>query len=141
MKTHLIICLSFLFVGFAQAQPAEKEIRSIMERQVAAWNKGELDNFMVGYWESDSLMFIGSKGLTYGYQRTLENYKKSYSSAELMGKLSFEYKAFTPLGDHHMLVIGGWKIERTSGEILQGHFSLTWAIKGGEWVIIVDHSS
>jgi hypothetical protein len=137
----ITICLYMMMSVSVAAQSPEEVIRSIMDNQVQAWNKGDIDGFMKGYWESDSLVFIGSKGLTYGYQKTLSNYKTTYATPELMGTLSFEYKAFRPLGDTNMLVIGGWKINRASGEILQGHFSLTWEMKDGEWVIIADHSS
>ena len=134
----LIFCLSTFT---ASSQTNVEEIKSIMNRQVNAWNESNLEAFMKGYWESDQLMFIGSKGLTYGWSKTLENYKKGYPDKEAMGKLSFAYKEFVPLGEMFMLVIGQWRIERSDSEELQGHFSLTWEKKEGEWVIIADHSS
>ena len=65
-------------------------VRKTLANQTTAWNKGNLDEFMSGYWKSDSLMFIGKAGLTYGWQTTLDNYKKGYPDTTAMGKLDFE---------------------------------------------------
>ena len=65
------------------------EVGQVMQRQQDAWNNGDIPRFMEGYWESDSLMFIGSRGLSYGYNKTLENYLKSYPTREKMGLLEF----------------------------------------------------
>ncbi|MFZ9045084.1 MAG: YybH family protein [Cyclobacteriaceae bacterium] len=133
--------LAFLYSPGAYAQTSEEKIKSIMQAQVEQWNKGNIEGFMKGYWESDELVFIGSKGLTYGWKKTLENYKKGYPDRAAMGNLDFTFKEFKPLGRRHMLVIGKWHIHRTSGESLEGHFSLIWELKGKNWVIIADHSS
>ena len=50
----------------------DTSIREVMQQQQDAWNKGDIESFMTGYWNSDSLMFIGSSGVTYGYKNTLE---------------------------------------------------------------------
>ena len=55
------------------------EIRRIMAAQESAWNRFDLEGFMEGYWHSDSLKFIGSKRLTYGWQKTLDNYRSAVS--------------------------------------------------------------
>jgi hypothetical protein len=142
-KRKMILMLTGLMLSMITVAQGEGEtiIKTIMDRQVNAWNQGDIEGFMNGYWESDELMFIGSKGLTYGWRKTLDNYKKGYPDQEAMGRLSFEYKEFVPLGKDHMLVVGQWKIERTSGEVLQGHFSLVWKQMASGWVIIADHSS
>ncbi|MGB0177016.1 MAG: DUF4440 domain-containing protein, partial [Owenweeksia sp.] len=64
-----------------------KIIVQIMKEQEQSWNQHDLEGFMDPYWHSDSLIFIGSRGLTYGWQTTLNNYRKSYGNAELMGTL------------------------------------------------------
>lgn len=68
---------SLLLCGVAKAQQDEKAIRNILQQQTVAWNKGDIDSFMKGYRNSDSLMFIGKNGVTYGYTNTLQNYKKN----------------------------------------------------------------
>ena len=76
MKNLFTIILLSSF-GFFFSQ--EKDILKVLHEQQTAWNNGEIENFMNGYWKNDSLLFIGSKGPTYGWQKTLDNYKKNLS--------------------------------------------------------------
>lgn len=64
-------------ITYENEQDNIKAIQAILQNQTAAWNKGDLDAFMVGYWKSDSLVFMGKSGPTYGYKNTLANYKKT----------------------------------------------------------------
>lgn len=117
-------------------------IMDIMAQQEAAWSNGDVEAFMQPYWHSDSLLFVGSKGPTYGWQQTLDNYRKSYPSQEAMGDLSFEVVNIEPAGAAHALMLGAWKLSRGNGlEDLDGWFSLVWEKREGRWVIIRDHSS
>lgn len=119
---------------------AELEIRSVMLKQEQCWNNADLECFMIGYLETDSLVFVGRRGLTHGWQSTLDNYKKSYPDPQAMGKLKFELIKFTPLGKEHILVIGKYTLTRQLDEP-SGYFSLVWQKIAGKWVIIADHSS
>ena len=132
----------FLFLSFsALGQNAdEKEVRKILATQNEAWNRGEVDAFMVGYWENDSLMFIGSSGITYGYQNTLANYKKRYPDTAAMGKLTFTLIETKQLSSEYFHVTGKWNLQRSIGDI-SGHFTLVFRKINGKWVIISDHSS
>ena len=132
----LIITFYLLIGSFSiQAQLtktlAEEQIKLVMKFQESAWNRGDIPGFMKGYWNSDSLLFIGSKGPTYGYTKTLTNYLKSYPTAEKMGQLTFDFQAF---------VVGKWHLKRKEDD-LEGHFTLLWKKIEGEWKIVVDHSS
>ncbi len=111
--------------------------------QEDAWNQGDIKAFMhLAYWQSDSLIFIGSKGPTYGFESTLTNYLQSYPDPDAMGELSFDLLDWRPLGRENGLLIGGWRLHRLDslGD-LSGHFSLVWEERGEGWVIIADHSS
>lgn len=143
MKQLTFIFLLFIVgaTSFAQLSKTDNgAIRAIMAKQEQCWNQGDLECFMEGYWHSDSLKFIGKKGLTYGWQQTLDNYKTSYPTPEKMGKLSFDIISIEPLGAEHVLLIGKWRLDRVE-DVLQGHYSLTWKMINGEWRIIADHSS
>jgi ketosteroid isomerase-like protein len=122
------------------SQKAKQEMLTIFGNQLAAWNRGDLPGFMEGYWNSDSLVFIGSKGLTYGWQTTLANYQRAYPDAEAMGKLSFEFFEMKPLGTKSAMVIGKWQLDRKS-DVLKGHFLLVLKRIKKEWKIVADHSS
>lgn len=132
-----LICVQL--ISTAQSKD-EQNIRSILANQSAAWNNGDIEGFMKGYWENDSLMFIGKKGLTYGWTNTLNNYKKSYPDAKAMGQLTFTILKLKPLSDQYQEVIGKWHLIREVGD-LEGHFTLLFQKIKGSWVIVMDHSS
>ncbi|MFN8288639.1 MAG: DUF4440 domain-containing protein [Chitinophagaceae bacterium] len=118
----------------------ETAIRELMSRQSEAWNRGDIDAFMKGYWESDSLMFVGKSGVTYGYNNTLQNYKKGYPDTAAMGKLTFTLIRLKKLSGKYYFVVGKWYLKRSIGDI-SGHFNLLFEKINGQWVIITDHSS
>ena len=118
----------------------EKAILSILDAQTKAWNEGNLEKFMIGYWENDSLMYIGKKGVTYGYTSTLNSYKTNYAGRDNMGTLTFHILHMKPLGRKHYLVVGKWSLKRTVGDV-GGHYTLTFEKQKGKWVVIADHSS
>ena len=117
----------------------------IMERmafQEAAWSSGDVEGFMSAYWRSDSLLFVGSRGPSFGWQTTLDNYRTSYPTADAMGALTFEVKDVQPAGTDYALMLGAWRLERPAGrDTLSGWFSLVWQRMDGDWVIVRDHSS
>jgi ketosteroid isomerase-like protein len=126
---------------FAQAQTKDADkILSILAAQEKAWNEGNIEQFMHGYWENDSLVFVGKSGLTYGYNNTLENYKKGYPDKTYMGQLKFTILSMQPLGKAYYRIIGKWELKRTVGN-LNGHYTLLLQKINGEWKIISDHSS
>lgn len=140
MKFSLFIMVIALSLNsFAQSKD-ETEVRGILARQNAAWNRGDIDAFMIGYWESDSLMFIGQSGVTYGYKNTLANYKKNYPDTTVMGKLTFTLIHVTQLSPEYFHVTGKYHLTRTIGNA-SGHFTLMFRKINGKWVIISDHSS
>jgi len=146
MKTLLIFLFAFLMASCQEHQPqmdssaAISEIQTIMKKQEDAWNRGNLEGFMQGYWKSDSLRFIGKRGITYGWQQTLDNYKKGYPSTEAMGTLQFTNLSMELTGDSSAYVIGQWQLFRTA-DTLSGHYSLLWKMKNDQWLIVADHSS
>lgn len=118
----------------------ETKIREMLAHQTESWNRGDLEGFMKTYWKSDSLMFIGKSGVTYGWNNTLNNYKKSYPDRTAMGKLSFDIITVKNLSPKYYQVVGKWHLERSIGN-LSGHYTLLLEKIDGEWVIISDHSS
>ena len=141
MKPLLIALLLLLWCVTIHAQSKdEAAIAKVLDNQSRAWNRGNLEEFMVGYWKNDSLMFIGSRGITYGWNNTLANYKKSYPDTAAMGKLNFTLLKIKQLSNEYYQVIGNWHLQRSVGD-LSGHFTLLFQKINGEWVIVADHSS
>ncbi|MCW3087268.1 MAG: L-asparaginase [Sediminibacterium sp.] len=140
MKQLLIcFCISVFFSANAQDKN-EQTIRGILSRQTADWNRGNLEAFMKGYWESDSLLFIGKNGPKYGYRAALESYRKGYPDTAAMGKLGFNILQVKPLSPDTYFVLGKWMLQRTIGNV-EGHFTLLFRRIRGQWVIVADHSS
>ena len=140
MKLLFILLLSILSLPVFSQSKDETEVRNVLARQNAAWNRGDVDAFMVGYWENDSLMFIGKSGVTYGYKNTLANYKKNYPDTTVMGKLTFTLIQVRQLSPEYFHVTGKYYLTRTIGDV-SGHFTLMFRKMNGKWVIISDHSS
>jgi len=134
-----IIAVCFSLSSLAQSKD-EAEVRNVLSKQSAAWNRGDIDAFMVGYWENDSLMFIGKSGITYGYKNTLSNYKRNYPDTMVMGKLTFTLIHVKQLSPEYFHVTGKYYLTRTIGDA-SGHFTLVFRKINGRWVIISDHSS
>jgi len=116
------------------------EIYSSMDVSKQGWNEGNMQKYMDVYWKSDSLMFMGKKGITYGWQHTLNVFVTSYPNAEKRGKLDFEYIHIEALDIHTIHLLGKWKLTRTK-DTLMGYYNLIWKNKNGKWKIIFDHSS
>jgi len=143
MKSFLLLLLPFLVA--CTAQPEQKidtkaEILSLMQKQMDDWNRGDLETFMAPYWKSDSLMFIGSRGVNYGWQNVLDSYREVYGGPEEMGQLVFDIKNVETLSEKHAWVVGHWQLNRET-DTLKGMYTLLWQYIDGEWKIVADHSS
>ena len=134
-KYYFLILLMTSFLSFSQ----EKDILHVLQQQQLDWNKGDIESFMNGYWKSDSLLFIGSKGPTYGWQKTLDNYKKSYPNKEKMGVLEFSDIQVKMLGKYYAYVFGKWKLIRQN-DSPNGIYTLVFQKFKDGWGIISDHT-
>jgi ketosteroid isomerase-like protein len=137
----LMFGLSLLIstVVFAQNED-ESAIRQMLAAQTKSWNSGNLESFMQPYWKSDSLMFVGKNGVVWGWQQTLDNYKKGYPNRDAMGQLTFDIIVVKKLSDAYYHVTGKWMLKRTIGDV-SGHYTLLLRRIAGEWKIVYDHSS
>ena len=135
--TVLLLCLVLELP--AQSNADKMTITASLTAQQEAWNKGSIEEFMRAYWKSDSLQFIGSKGITYGWQKTLDNYLKSYDSSEKMGQLNFTILEMNQISETAVYVVGRWKLAREKP--IGGHFTLLWRKINGQWLIVSDHTS
>ena len=130
-----------LFANTAISQNKDEiAITDILNKQTFAWNTGNIESFMQGYWQSDSLKFIGKSGITYGWQKTLDNYKKNYPDITAMGKLDFTILDTKRLSALYYFVVGKWHLARNTGDI-GGYFTLLFKKIKKNWLIVVDHSS
>ncbi|MHB1049202.1 MAG: YybH family protein [Bacteroidota bacterium] len=140
-----IIATVFLCsISFAQ-QPADtagirNSVLAVMERQVAGWNSRSIEKFMEGYERSDSLRFASGGSVTYGWNTMLERYRRSYSSSEKMGTLTFTDIAVTVISPSAALVFGTWALHRAH-DTPTGLFTLVFRKSEKGWRIVHDHTS
>ncbi len=140
MKKLLLFAFTLLlFAGTARAQD-KGAILKVLQMQEQAWNEGDIDRFMEGYLKSDSLMFVGSSGPTYGYETVKANYRKNYPGKTGMGKLTFTIKKVELICGDTAFVMGGFHLKRDQDEP-KGHFTLIFKKFSDGWKIVSDHSS
>lgn len=141
MRTILLITITMLLSSNIFAQDTERaEILKVLENQRLAWNNGNLEQYMMGYWKSDSLLFVGKRGPQYGWQKTFDNYKKSYPDKSAMGKLTFNIIKVELYTSEYAFVLGEWILDREKDQP-RGFFTLQMKKIKGEWKVIADHSS
>ena len=145
MKTVLVFLVLFLTShAFAQSPKEVSKIKTdivaVMNEQAAAWNRGDIDAFMRGYWNSKDLVFVSGDGVTYGWQPTLDRYKKNYSSKEKMGALKFSDLQIDVISKDAAVVLGSWALTRANDNP-KGKFTLIFKRFSDGWRIVHDHTS
>ncbi len=95
---------------------------------------------MKTYWNSEELVFVGSRGPTYGWQATLDSYKRGYPDKKTMGHLNFKILDISKIDRKTVFAIGRFELTREVGDVA-GYFTLVIQKKNAEWKIISDHSS
>ena len=139
MKRSATLLLLVFTVLVSSAQD-KRQIMAVLDKQASDWNTGNLVAYMQGYEQSDSLMFVGKNGPTYGWNQTLANYQKNYPDKGAMGILRFDIKKVQMLSHDTAFVLGAWHLKREKDEP-QGYFTLILKKFKNSWKIISDHSS
>ncbi len=141
---YVVFLFSFFamisFHSFAQKNKAEKMILQTLQTQQTAWNAGDLNAFMQGYWRNDSLQFITVKGVTDGWDKMLNRYQIKYPDKASMGTLQMQVVKMEKLNRQYYLVIGSWKLQREK-DAPAGYFTLLFKKIKGKWLIVKDHTS
>ncbi len=138
----LLFFLSINLIVFGQKTTDAEAIKTMMLQQTKDWNDGNIDAFMQGYWQSDSLMFIGSRGITYGWQATLDNYKKRYPDRATMGTLKFTFLKLDFFNKNTTCwLLGQWHLTRPEKGDVGGYYTLMLKKIKGKWLIVSDHTS
>jgi beta-aspartyl-peptidase (threonine type) len=153
MRAPLFVCVAVVLAlagGAAalgqfspQADNSQRDrvaITGVLTAQQEAWNRGDVDAFLQGYWRSPELTFSGSGGIARGWDGVLARYKEHYPNREAMGKLEFSALEFRFLGSDAALVLGHWHLARQKGDV-GGVFSLVLERFPEGWRIIHDHTS
>ena len=141
------LLLALLPGGPAAAAPAPPPetapaVRAVLDAQVEAWNRGDLDAFMSTYWRSPDLVFCSGATVTKGWDATLARYRRRYQSeGREMGRLLFDAIEVVPLGEDAALARGAWRLAMSDGSAPHGLFTLLLRRIDGAWRIVHDHTS
>ncbi len=148
ITTKLLFLLLGIVINFScckntsfkeQEEKDKQEIIAVMKTQEKAWSSHDLEGFMEGYWKSDSLTFYGRSGVTYGWDKTLRNYKEGYPTKEDTGILRFTIKEVSKIGEGMYYVMGAYHLIRDKGNA-DGVFMIIFKKIHGKWKIIADTS-
>ena len=139
MKKCILFFVLLLASILLRAQDRQAVVK-LMSDQQSAWNNGDIESFMQGYWKSDSLVFVGKTAPQYGWQTTTDHYKKAYPDKASMGQLAFTIIKLDVLDKNNAFMLGAWHLTRDAGA-LGGYFTLWFRKINGEWKIVCDHTS
>lgn len=147
MRYRIVLAASVLFLlgvtlasGQTKAGKDDKAIHAVLDAQVEAWNRGDIEGFMGGYERSDKTVFVGGDNVTRGWQTVLDRYKRNYDTREKMGTLKFSDLEIMPLGNNDALVLMRWHLQRAKDEP-HGRSTLIMRRTKQGWKIVHDHSS
>lgn len=142
MKYFYLILIAGMFscqcVSTDKAE--KKEIFQVLMEQQDGWNDGNIETYMQGYQQSDSLRFASGGNVSYGWQTTLDRYLKGYPDKTAMGKLTFSKIDIKILSETSALVFGKWELEREKDHPW-GLFTLVFKLTEDGWRIVHDHTS
>jgi len=144
MRTFLfsIVILRCLALPLLATDASPGAIRKVIEAQQAAWNRGDLEAFMTGYWNSPELTFFSGAHESKGWQAAVDRYKKTYQGAgHEMGKLEFANLRIEMLGKEAAFVRGEFHLTMSDGKTPHGLFTLILRKFPEGWRIVHDHSA
>jgi len=140
---HRPVALMFA-VGCATADPARDkgEILAVLTAQAEAWNRGDLDAFLTGYWRSDRTVFASGDTVHRGFEAMAARYRSAYPTREKMGRLTFSRLEFEQVEGGRAVVTGSWELALEGTDKRPGGvFTLIWRRFGDGWKIVHDHTS
>jgi ketosteroid isomerase-like protein len=136
----LLLLLSVAAFSPARVQSDSQRIHRLLTDQVDAWNRGDIEGFMKGYWNSDSTEFVSGGALVRGYREVLARYHKSYDTREKMGRLEFDELVVRKISAAAAIATGIWRLYRATDQPW-GRFTLVIEKKPEGWRITHDHTS
>jgi uncharacterized protein (TIGR02246 family) len=140
--------LQFALIGWLSltvpctwAASTEQSIRSVLDEQATAWNRGDLESFVSSYAAHCTL--VGTTIQETTRDQVLQHYEKKYPSRAAMGKLTFSGLTIHLLDARVATATGHWHLDRdpASGGPVGGVFSLVLEQVDGSWQVELDHTS
>jgi ketosteroid isomerase-like protein len=140
LKSVALFVVALLLTAAAPPNDPREEIRDVIQAQQDAWNRGDIDAFMNGYWRSEETIFVSGDEISRGWQTVLERYRKKYSDREKMGTLTFSQLKIDILSSDAAVALGRWELKRKIDNP-HGRFTLIFRKMPEGWRIVHDHTS
>jgi ketosteroid isomerase-like protein len=115
-------------------------ILALLNDQTAAWNQGDIEGFMNGYWHSEQTEFVSAEGVSRGWQALLERYRRSYPDRKAMGHLTFSNLEVRVECSTAAYAVGEYHLQRETDNP-SGVFTLNFRKFPEGWRIVVDHTT
>jgi len=115
-----------------------KALAAVLDRQVQAWNRGDLEGFVSVY--AEDAAFVSPTGLTRGRQAVLDRYRKRYPDKAAMGRLSLEIVETRLAGADGASVVARWSLAYPDKPTASGLTLLVLHRSGDRWLIVQDAS-
>ena len=143
----LLVAFATMLASLASGGQADREdpvhaVRAVLDRQVADWNKGDLDGFLAGYWNSPKVVFQSGGQRFDGWAAMRDRYRRRYQAeGRAMGRLAFSALDVEPLGPEAVLARGRWRLTMPDGATPGGLFTVIFRKLPEGWKIVHDHTS
>ncbi|HEY9760600.1 MAG TPA: nuclear transport factor 2 family protein [Oculatellaceae cyanobacterium] len=142
----LVFCSSKTVCAAPDKSDDVAKIKQVLDDQAKDWNDGSVDRFVQGYWQSNETVFVGANGVSRGFNKVLERYKRDYPDKKAMGHLSFSNLEVHPTCTDSAYALGEFTLERESAtdgkkEIKSGYFTLYFRKFSDKWLIVADHTT
>ncbi len=126
------------------SEPLRAEIRSLLDADAAAWNRGDLDAFCSNY--AEDALFVTPSGLTRGRRTVLDRYRAKYPDKAAMGTLHLEIVDLreAPRTDPKIAaavtVAARWTLSYPDRPVASGWTLIVFHKIGARWLIVQDAS-
>ncbi|CAM3652708.1 YybH family protein [Parendozoicomonas haliclonae] len=128
----------------SETKAIEQAVNGIWQQQATDWSKGDIEAYMEAYWKSDKLRFAFNNTIDYGWQTTLDGYRKAYKDKAAMGSLTFTPIEIQVFDDSNAIIFGRYRVDRLKNgepDVLEGLVTTQFRKIGGQWLIVSDHTS
>ena len=132
--------ISLRNLSAAERKKAELSIRKVFEDGCTAWNQGDLDGYLAGYWDSDEIVWISGGSLTGGKKAIVAAYKARFSTPRQMGRLTLDELQIDVLTITDAIAFGRWTLA-ADNKVAKGFFTVQLKKIDGTWLFVYDHSS
>jgi len=139
--------LLLLLTGCARPAPLPdsvelaRTITAQFSRSADAWNRGDLDAFVVDYAPDSVTGFVSGGHVRHGFAWIREHYAPRFVPGATRDSLRFEEFEIRPLAAAVTLVTARFVLYRSGRTTASGPFTLVMERRPDGWKILHDHSS